>query len=377
MKIVHIHHHYWPVVGGLENAVKALAEEQARLGHEVHVVTSAYGAEGRPREEEINGVYVHRVKAVRLMGYPDLTYPLELPDLFKDADVAHGHSQNSLFTMRMLQHAKKRGVKTAIHFMAVDALGDHPNPVIRVLGPLYARKNTLKAVEVADLKLAKSFRDMEILKSRYGVVDLYYVPDGVNERLLNAPNMAELFRDRYAVHEPFVIYIGRLHPLKGVDLLIRAMTYVTKEAKEAKAVVIGPGNQRPYRDLAHRLGVSNSVVFLGYVDEDIKIGALDASTALVLPSVSDYVEAFSIVTSEAWARQKPVIASAVGELKYRVKNMVNGVLVPSRDPKTLAKAITTLINDQKLAQRLGSNGREYVKTWGEVANLLLTYYRLK
>ncbi|MCX8137678.1 glycosyltransferase [Pyrobaculum aerophilum] len=49
MKIVHVHHHYWPVVGGLENAVKALAEEQARLGHEVHVVTSAYGAEGRPR----------------------------------------------------------------------------------------------------------------------------------------------------------------------------------------------------------------------------------------------------------------------------------------------------------------------------------------
>jgi glycosyltransferase involved in cell wall biosynthesis len=55
MKIIHIHHHYWPVVGGLENVVKALAEGMTRLGHEVHVITSRYGAEDRPGEEIING----------------------------------------------------------------------------------------------------------------------------------------------------------------------------------------------------------------------------------------------------------------------------------------------------------------------------------
>jgi len=78
MKIVHINHHYWPVIGGLENVVKALAEGIAKLGHEVHVITSTYGAEGRPKEETVNGVNVHRVRSVRL-GYPDLTYPLEYP----------------------------------------------------------------------------------------------------------------------------------------------------------------------------------------------------------------------------------------------------------------------------------------------------------
>jgi len=78
MRIVHIHHHYWPVVGGIENVVKALAEGMVKLGHEVHVVASRYGAEGRPREEVVNGVHVHRVGSVRL-GYPDLTYPLDYP----------------------------------------------------------------------------------------------------------------------------------------------------------------------------------------------------------------------------------------------------------------------------------------------------------
>jgi glycogen synthase len=50
VKIIHIHHHYWPVIGGLENVVKALAEGMAKLGHEVHVGTSTYGAETRPKD---------------------------------------------------------------------------------------------------------------------------------------------------------------------------------------------------------------------------------------------------------------------------------------------------------------------------------------
>ena len=63
--------------------VKALAEGMARLGHDVHVVASRCDAEGRPKEETVNEVHVHRVRSVRL-GYPDLTYPPEYPiDLLK------------------------------------------------------------------------------------------------------------------------------------------------------------------------------------------------------------------------------------------------------------------------------------------------------
>ena len=130
--------------------MKALAEGMARLGHEVHVVASRYGAEGRPKEETVNGVHVHRVRSIRL-GYPDLTYPLEYPiDLLKSADVVHGHSQNSLFTVKMIEKAKKLGARTVIHFMAVDALYEHPNPLVRSLGPLYGRQAVLGAIKSSD-----------------------------------------------------------------------------------------------------------------------------------------------------------------------------------------------------------------------------------
>jgi glycosyltransferase involved in cell wall biosynthesis len=372
MRIVHIHHHYWPVVGGIENVVKALAEGMVKLGHEVHVVASRYGAEGRPREEVVNGVHVHRVGSVRL-GYPDLTYPLEYPiDLLKSADIVHGHSQNSLFTVKMIEKAKELGVKTVTHFMAVDALSDHPNSLVRLLGPLYGRWTVLRAIRGSDVRLVKSLRDREMLKSRYGI-DAVYVPDGVDEGLLNMPNKAEEFKARYSINEPFMVYVGRLHRLKGIDVLIRAISIATKE-EPITAVIIGPGDQRPYRELANRLGVGRNVVFTGFVSEEVKISALDASTALVLPSISNYVEAFSLAITEAWARGKPVVASTVGEVPYRVRHMVNGLLVPPRNPNALADAILQLIRDRKLGERLGAEGRERVTTWGKVIDELLKLY---
>jgi len=372
VKITHISTHYWPVVGGLENVVKALAEGMAKLGHEVHVITSTYGAQDRPREEEINGVHIHRIKSIR-PGYPDLTYPLEYPtDVLKNADVVHGHSQNSLFTVKMIEKAKELGVKTVMHFMAVDALSDHPNALVRLLGPLYGRWTVLRAIRSSDVRLIKSLRDKEMLKSRYGI-DAIYVPDGVDERLLNMPNKAEEFKAKYNINGPFVVYVGRLHRLKGIDVLIKAISIATKE-EPITAVIVGPGDQRPYRELANRLGVGRNVVFTGFVSEEVKISALDASTALVLPSISNYVEAFSLSITEAWTRGKPVVASAVGEIPYRLRHMVNGLLVPPRNPKALANAILQLIRDRKLGERLGAEGRERVTTWDKVIDELLKLY---
>jgi glycosyltransferase involved in cell wall biosynthesis len=120
--------------------------------------------------------------------------------------------------------------------------------------------------------------------------------------------------------------------------------------------------------------VGRNVVFTGFVSEEVKISALDASTAIVLPSISNYVEVFSLAVTEAWARGKPVVASAVGEIPYRVRHMVNGLLVPPRNPKALADAILQLIRDRKLGERLGAEGRERVTTWGKVINELLKFY---
>ena len=372
MKIVHIHHHYWPVIGGLEIAVQSIAEELVKLGHEVHVITSRYDARDRPEEEIVNNVFIHRVKAVRV-NFPDLTYPLEYPEeVLKNADIVHGHTQNSLFVVKMIEKAKEIGVKTVMYFMAVDALHDHPNPLIRTLGPLYSRWILKKAVQLSDIKLVRSLRDHELLERKYGIRAVY-IPDGVPRWFISYRYSGHMFRERYNLDGDYILYIGRMHPLKGVDVLIRAMPYVRKHV-DLKLVVIGPGGQRPYRGLAEKLGVKDHIVFLGYVDEETKIGAIDGSLGVVIPSVSSYVEVYPMAISEAWARGKTVIATSVGGIPYRVMHLVNGLLVPPRDPKSLAEAIITLAIDKTLSTRLGNNGRSSIMTWDEIAKKITEVY---
>jgi len=374
MKIVHVHHHYYPVVGGIERAVQSLAEELVRMGHEVHVITSKFGAENRSDEERINGVFVHRVKASRIY-FPDATYPLEYPeDVLKNADIIHGHSQNSLFTVKIIERAKDLGTKTAMHFMAVDALNDHPNPLIRSLGPFYAKRVLKKAIALSDIKLVRSLRDQELLSKRYNV-EAIFIPDGVPQSLISHKYSGDEFRRHYGIDGEYILYVGRLHPLKGLEVLINSMYYVLKNSIDLKLVVIGPGDAEPYKELAQRFGIERSVLFLGFVDEETKIGAIDGSVATVIPSICDYVEVYPMIISEAWARSKPVIATRVGGIPYRVKHMINGLLVSPKDPKALAEAIMTLMHDKELGVKLGSEGRKSILTWEEIAVKNMDAYR--
>jgi glycosyltransferase involved in cell wall biosynthesis len=370
--IAHVYHHYYPVIGGLERAVQSISEELVKLGHEVHVITSRYDAKNRPEEEIVNNVFIHRVKAVRV-NFPDLTYPLEYPEeVLKNADIVHGHTQGSLFVVKMIEKAKEIGVKTVMYFMAIDALHDHPNPLIRTLGPIYSRWILKKAIQLSDVKLVRSLRDHELLERKYGIRSIY-IPDGVPRWFISYRYSGHMFRERYNLDGDYILYIGRLHPLKGVDVLVRAMPYVRKHV-DLKLVVIGPGDQRPYRELAEKLGVKDHIVFLGYVDEETKIGAIDGSLGVVIPSVSSYVEVYPMAISEAWARGKPVIATNVGGIPYRVRHLVNGLLVPPRNPKALAEAVITLANDKTLSTRLGNISKSSIMTWDEIAKKITEVY---
>ena len=374
MKIVYVSTHYYPVLGGLERAIQSLAEELARMGHEVHVITSRFGAENRPKEEVINGVYVYRVKALR-PRFPDLTYPLEYAEkVIRDADIVHGHSQNSLFTVKVVEKAKKLGIKTAIYFMAVDSLYDHPNPLVRFIGPYYAKHVLKKAIALSDIRLVRSLRDQEILSKKYGV-EAILIPDGVPEWFLSHKYCGDEFRRRHNIGCDYVLYVGRLHPLKGVDVLMKALHHIVKSSINLRLVIIGPGDANPYRELAQKLGMDKDVLFLGVVDEETKICAIDGSLAVVVPSVCDYVEVYPMIISEAWARSKAVIATRVGGIPYRVKHMVNGLLVPPKDPKALAETIIMLLQNRELAIKLGVEGRKEIMTWREVAIKMLSTYK--
>jgi len=373
MHIAHVVHSYFPRIGGIERAVQHLAEEQVKLGHKVTVITSNVDIVGSPKEEMVNGVSVVRLRSSKLL-YSDLTIPREGPPV-KGVDIIHAHSQNSLFSIIVAEKLKDRVyAKVAFHFMAVDAFRDHPNFFVRLFAHYYGKWNTRKALKIADLPLVRSIRDLEILREKYGV-EAEYLPDGTPDYYFAAEKADPgEFREKFGIkQEKFFLFIGRMHRLKGPHVLVRALKYMEEDIA---AVFIGPdgGYLKETLDLAEKLGVGGRVYMLGYVDEKTKIQALDSAIALVLPSIADYVEVYPMVISEAWARERPVIASRIGGIPYRVKQGVNGILVDPSDPKALAEAMLKVARDDELADKMGSNGRKDVFSWREIAARSIQLY---
>ena len=270
---------------------------------------------------------------------------------------------------------KETSAKIVFHFMAVDSYANHPNLFLRAFAPYYARRNTKKALEIADLTLVRSMRDLEVLKNAYGIT-AEFLPDAIPESSFSLTKRHSIeFREKFGVVQANIfLFIGRIHKFKGPQILVEALKYLDTTFA---AVLIGPdgGYLKKTLDLADKLGVRKRVYTLGYVNEETKIAAIDSAIALINPAIADHVEVYSIVLSEAWARQKPVIATKIGELAYRVNHRVNGLLINPCNPKMLAKAMSELASNQELAETMGRNGQINVFSWKEIAAKSIELYR--
>ena len=156
-----------------------------------------------------------------------------------------------------------------------------------------------------------------------------------------------------------LIAVGRLVPLKGFDILVRAVAEIVNQGLDDLLVLIiggerGEGEERMrLEDLIRDLEVESYVKLLG-LRHDV-MGLMRASDIFVIPS---RYEGLSIAMIEAMACGLPIIASEAPGLRDYVKNGENGLVFPLEDYKTLAEQILRLANDEKLRVRLSRGARE-------------------
>ncbi len=156
-------------------------------------------------------------------------------------------------------------------------------------------------------------------------------------------------------------FIGRVHPEKGIEYLIRAVREVIKIVPEVRLLIVGDTAlgkeeyQKRMRDLSAELGLADRILFLGYRKEVVKIMA--ALDILVLPSLR---EPFGLVSLEAMAMKKPVIATNTGGSPEVIIDGKTGLLVAPRDSCAISSAIIKLLKDKELARRMGATGRKRV-----------------
>lgn len=158
----------------------------------------------------------------------------------------------------------------------------------------------------------------------------------------------------YAGGAPVVLCIGRLIPVKGHIVLLRALARALQEVPELELRIAGRGPLEPVlRVLAHELGIAGSVRFLGQVTPIQP--ALEDALGVVVPSLG---EGFGMVALEAMERARPVVAAAIGGLSELVLDGETGYLVEPAEAQELAAAIVRLVRDPRRAEAMGAAGRE-------------------
>jgi phosphatidylinositol alpha-mannosyltransferase len=202
--------------------------------------------------------------------------------------------------------------------------------------------------------------------------DYEIVPNAIDVDTFAAParRPAAMPADR-----PYVLYVGRMEPRKGVEHLVRAMAQVREAVANAHLVVIGNGPDRnPLESLARTLNVP--VLFAGRVDDADLPGFYQAADVVCSPSVAD--ESFGIVLLEAMAAGRPVVASDVAGYAELLESAGCSRLVPAGDANALAREITAVLENSELARTLGEHGAAAAKKydWGVVSRRLERIYEL-
>ena len=167
-----------------------------------------------------------------------------------------------------------------------------------------------------------------------------------------------------------VLFVGSLIEFKGAWVAAKSLKHVVEKIPEAKLVFIGNEQtpELPYRrfieDICAKDKTINNVLFLGKQDwQTIKTWHAKAS-ALIFPSIC--METFGLAWAEAMASGVPIIASAVGSIPELVGD--HGIIVPPRDDRALADAITKIVTDTKLAEQLSKEGKEYAAKQFSITN---------
>ena len=183
--------------------------------------------------------------------------------------------------------------------------------------------------------------------------------------------------------ERLVLAGGRLVHKKGLDVAIDAFAAppLAEEGRAARLVLFGDGDLRDALEAqVARLGLGSRVLFAGRVERDRIPGLFAAADLFLLPSVHDHagnVDGLPNTLLEALATGLPVVASRVAGVPTVIDDGVEGLLVPERNPGTLAAAVAALLDDPERATRLGRAARARVErelTWPAIARRFVAVY---
>jgi D-inositol-3-phosphate glycosyltransferase len=382
--------------GGMNVFIRAASARLAARGVDVDVFTRCRGGDGPEVVGLGGGSRLIRVKAGPCAPVPKDELPRYLPEFLGGVlrrqrgegtgyDLVHTHYWLSGWVGRSTREIWGVPLVASFHTLGKVknyslARGETPEPVARLSGEE-------RVIDVADRLVAATPAEAAQLVGLYraDAGRIRVVPPGVDHALFFPRPRAEASARLHLSGARLLLFVGRLQMHKGPDVAVRTLAEVVARDPDATgdvvlAIVGGPSGSdhgaevARLMELASALGVGERVMLFPPQPQS-RLGDFYAAAEIVLvPSRS---ESFGLVALEAQACGTPVVATAVGGLRYAVVDGATGFLVEGHDPGDHAERVLELLRDRRRAASMGRAGVEHSMrfSWDATAGGILGIYR--
>lgn len=386
MRVLHVTNTFYPAwaYGGIARVAYELCKKLVERGHDVTVFTTdAYNKSNRIKRESnkpviIDGMKVYRFRNIsNWLAWKRYPTPLSLvptaKQTVKECDIIHIHVFRSSLSIPIYHYAKKYGVPYVLqaHGSLVKEIQRRRSRKVFDLFFGYRILKDASKVIASTKTEAEQYKKMGVDEGKIEIV-----PNGIDlSEYGNLPEKGK-FRRKYSIgdDEKMILYLGRIHKIKGIDLLVEAFSGLIKELDDVRLVIVGPddGFLSTLKKQIEDLKIGDKILLTGLIPEKDKSGAYVDADVYVLPSV---YETFPITVLETCACGTPVIVTDRCGIANIVNNNVGYVVEHNKDQ--LQDAIFKILTNVELRRYFGEGGKKLVRekfSWDIVVEQLEKIY---
>lgn len=379
LRILHVTSSFYPArgYGGGPLAAYEIAKRLVQRGHEVTVYATDTDNESlrlKAGVRNMNGAKTYYFR--NISNYVAYNHKFFLsPSMvsvarkrIKDFNIIHFHDIRTFQNIVAHHYAKKYGIPYVLQTHGAHLRGMKKRALKWIFDLLFG----FRILRQADLVVALTKTEVEQFKG-LGVREdrIKVIPTGTNLSKYNELPSKGTFRTKYGMadSEKMVLFLGRVHQSKGLDLLVEAFAEVARNLSEVSLVIAGQddGFLPALKKLVTNLKIDDRVLFTGRIQEEDKLALYVDADVFVTPSFYGFPATFL----EAWACGLPTITTYKGGFIDGVNNKVGCIV--QFEKEQLSDALIRLLTNDRLRHQFGENARKLVKErydWDSVVDLI-------